>query len=79
MEGQTMSSLLAPFIVLIERRRLRLALSAALTATLLAVMGLHARNAAAEPGSSHSQRKIARDLQDERSGPAACVAFARCR
>ena len=60
-----MSNLLAPFIVLIERRRLRLVLSAALTATLLAVMGLHARNAAAEPGSAQVHRKMARDLHDE--------------
>ena len=63
-----MSNLLAPFIVLIERRRLRLVLSAALTATLLAVMGLHARTAAAEPGSAQVQRKMARDLHDEVDG-----------
>ena len=60
-----MSSLLAPFIVLIERRRLRVALSAALTAAVLAVMGLHARSAAAEPVPAQTHRKVARDLNDE--------------
>src|SRR5215471_5067445 len=60
-----MSRLLTPFIVLIERRRLRLVLSAALTATVVALVGLHARQAAAESGPPDVHRKMARDLRDE--------------
>src|SRR5215510_7324048 len=63
-----MSTLLAPFIVLIERRRLRAVLSAALTASVLVVMGLYARQVAAEPGSAQVQHKMARDLRDEVNG-----------
>ena len=60
-----MSTLLAPFIVLIERRRLRVAISAALSAAVLAVMALHARTALADSGSPEIARKMARDLRDE--------------
>src|SRR5262245_47766937 len=66
--GNVMSPLLAPFIVLIERRRLRVVVSAALTASVLVAMGLHARDVAAEPGSAQVQRKMARELRDEANG-----------
>jgi len=58
-------TLLTPFIILIERRRLPRAIVAAVTSVAMLLSGFGPTVAHAAPAGGQSQGKVARDLDDE--------------